>query len=697
MTTCIRLLLAEDNADDVELIIAALRSAGLVMEWERVETERDYKAALGCNPDVIISDHAMPAFSAPRALQLLQESGKDIPFIVVSGAIGENAAVAIMRNGADDYILKDNLARLAPAIERSLVNAAERRQRRDTEQALRDSENRLRTLIDAGPECIKLLDAHGIVKHMNAAGLDMLACDAPQEIIGHSFYRFVVPDYQAEYSGFIRRVLQGERGTLEFEVIGCKGTRRWMNMHAVPIKLENGAPHVLSITRDITEQRRSEERIQYMAFFDTLTGLPNRVLLHDRLERALFEADRQGHQVAVLFLDLDRFKNVNDSLGHASGDLLLKAVAERLNDLVRHGDTVARLGGDEITIVLSTITRDDDIDLVADKIQSAFQKPFLIEGQELFITASLGVAVYPRDGKDVQELLRNADAAMYRAKDLGRDTIQIYSAELTEKVSRSLALENALRQALEREQLRVHYQPVINLRTGRVVATEALLRWEHPELGMMLPNQFVPLAEETGLIVPIGNWVLNEACRQAREWQSAGLPACRISINVSARQTRDPDLLDVVKAALSDSGIGADCLSLELTETDLMQTKGVVVQTLQHLAAMGVELQVDDFGTGYSSLTYLRRFPVHALKIDRAFVMGLHDDPGDAAITRAIINLAHSLNLAVVAEGVENDEQLRFVSRYRCETAQGNLFSPPLPPEQLGILLERPFAVEQTH
>lgn len=697
MAAPIRLLLVEDNADDVQLNLAALRGAGLEIEWTCVETEADYRAGLARDPDLVISDHAMPAFSAPRALEILQETATDIPFIVVSGAIGEAAAVAIMRSGADDYVLKDNLARLAPAVERSLANAATRRRRRAAEQALRDSENRLRVLVDAGPECIKLIDAQGVIKHINAAGVAMLECDSRPQLVGQNFIQFVVAEYRAEYLSFIQRVLGGERGTLAYELIGCKGGRRWMDTHAVPIELENNEWHVLSITRDITEQRRSEERIQYMAYFDTLTGLPNRALLHDRLQRALYEAERRRQQVAVLFLDLDRFKNVNDSLGHASGDLLLKAVAERLNDLVRHGDTVARLGGDEITIVLSAITNEDDIQHVARKIRRAFERPFLIDGQELFITASLGVAVYPRDGRDAHELLRNADAAMYRAKEMGRDTIQIYSAELTAQVSQSLALENALRSALERGQLRLLYQPVVSLRSGRVIATEALLRWEHPELGLIPPGQFVPIAEETGLIMPIGNWVLNQACRQAQEWRSAGLPLCRVSVNVSARQTRDPELLDTIRAALAGNGMDPDCLSLELTETDLMQTKDTVLRNLRHLVAMGVKVLVDDFGTGYSSLSYLRRFPVHTLKIDRTFINGLSDDPGDAAITCAIINLAHSLNLTVVAEGVENADQLRFVLRNRCETVQGNYFSPPVSADQLGMMLERPFPIEQSH
>ena len=821
MSKPIRLLLAEDNPDDVELVLLALRTGGLDLEWECVETEADYLAALERQPDIIISDHAMPAFSAPRALELLQHSGKDIPFIVASGTIGEDTAVAIMKSGADDYLLKDHLARLAPAVERSIANAAMRRKRRAAEQALResearyrlmvetaeegvwlfdaedrislanakmtrmlgyedgemlggriedfvhpsevsdargvvercrkdgggrhdfrlrrkdgewvwsilsmspmryddehkgtlamvtditerkrselalrDSENRLRTLIDAEPECVKLIDSQGILHHINAAGLAMMECDYPEEVLGKSIYSRILPEYRDAYIKFIERVMKGERDRMAYELIGLKGTRRWMDSHAVPFRMENeDTSFVLSITRDVSEQKRSEERIEYLAYFDTLTGLPNRLLLHDRLQQALFEAERQDHRVAILFVDLDRFKNVNDSLGHAAGDLLLKAVAERLSALVRQGDTVARLGGDEITIVLTAVTDEEEIGRATGKILHAFESPFDIEGRELFVTASLGVAVYPSDGKDVTELLRNADAAMYRAKELGRNTVQLYSREFTRQVTRSLALENALRQALEREEFTLHYQPVVCLKTGRIVATEALIRWNHPEFGMVPPAQFIPIAEETGLIVQIGTWVLHRACRQAQEWISAGLPPCRMSVNLSARQARAAELMTTVRSALDGCGLEARYLSLELTETDLMQTQGVVVQNLHQLAAMGIEILVDDFGTGYSSLSYLRRFPVHTLKIDRSFVSGITDNPSDATITRAIISMAHSLNLTVVAEGVETQDQLRFVRQHLCETVQGYFFSRPLPPDELGRILDRPYILDHS-
>jgi diguanylate cyclase (GGDEF)-like protein/PAS domain S-box-containing protein len=430
------------------------------------------------------------------------------------------------------------------------------------------------------------------------------------------------------------------------------------------------------------EKYRDQETLATMAYYDVLTGLPNRVLLLDRLRQAVIEAGRHERLVALLFLDLDRFKNINDTLGHEMGDLMLQNVAKRLQECVRPGDTVARPGGDEFIILLADVAHVDDVSRVAQKITDVFSLPFEIGGRELFMTCSIGISLYPFDDCDIETLYRNADAAMYHAKDEGRNNFQFYSAEMNSQSLKRLTLETALRRALERDEFRLYYQPQIDVKTGRIIGAEALIRWQHPELGLVPPLEFIPLAEETGLIVPIGEWVLRTACTQARAWQDAGLVLSRVAVNLSARQFRQPLLLDMITAALRQTGLAPERLEIELTESLVMQNVNRTIEVLQGLKRMGVSVAVDDFGTGYSSLSYLQRLPIDAIKIDRSFIEHIPGNPDDAAIATAIIALAKSLELTVVAEGVETQEQLNFLRHHDCDTAQGYYFARPLPAEE---------------
>jgi diguanylate cyclase (GGDEF)-like protein len=416
-----------------------------------------------------------------------------------------------------------------------------------------------------------------------------------------------------------------------------------------------------------------------MANHDALTRLPNRTLLGDRLSQAVLRARRYDHWVTVLFVDLDNFKLVNDSLGHSAGDELLKTIAGRMVRCVRATDTVVRLGGDEFVIVLSDQPKSADaISRAVQKIQSAIAEPVRLEGHDLRVTSSIGIANYPDDGGDAETLMANSDAAMYRAKEVGRDNFQFYTPELNTKVQEKFLLQEELRNAVARSEFVLYYQPQVESRIGRIFAVEALIRWNHPKLGMIPPMKFVPLAEETGLIVSIGDWVLREACRQNKAWQNAGLPPMAVSVNVSARQFRERDLVSRVVRALNESGLEAKYLELELTESLIMQDVELAVATMKELKDLGLQLSIDDFGTGYSSLSALKTFPVARLKIDKSFIDGLLADGNDQAVAGAVVSLGRTLNMRVIAEGVETETQAAFLRNINCDEMQGYLFSKPL-------------------
>ena len=445
--------------------------------------------------------------------------------------------------------------------------------------------------------------------------------------------------------------------------------------------------HYFTLMSDISHFKEAQSRLNYLAYHDALTGLPNRVLLQDRMKYAMGEADQRDRLVAVMFLDLDRFKTINDTLGHDTGDALLKAVAERLAICLRPGDTVSRLGGDEFSIVLANVAHVDDVTSVAQKIVGQFLSPFRIGGRDLFVGPSIGITLYPLDEKDTASLLKDADAAMYHAKKLGGNTFQFYTPELNVRVARRLELETGLRQALERQEFVLHYQPLVDVRTGQIRGMEALLRWQHPVFGLVPPLDFIPLAEETGLIIPIGEWVLKTACAQIKAWHETGFPAMQVAVNLSSNQVRDKNLIDVVKRALDVAGLEARYLDLELTESVLMQDMELAATILKELKAVGVSFSLDDFGTGYSSLSYLKHFPIDYLKIDRSFIRDITTDLFGEGIVRAIIVMAHTLNIKVVAEGVETHEQLTFLQKEGCDITQGYYCSPPLTAEAFTDLL----------
>lgn len=431
--------------------------------------------------------------------------------------------------------------------------------------------------------------------------------------------------------------------------------------------------------------RHAEERLKYLAHYDPVTNLLNRHAFNERLDFALERAQRFEGKLALLLLDLDSFKMINDTLGHQVGDTLLHLVGERLIRLLRREDAVCRLGGDEFAVILENLAGNDEAVIVARKVIEKLSRPFTIESHEVNTTVSCGVGIFPDHSRDVRSLIRNADAAMYAAKEAGKNTFRIFTEEMNERVFRRLKIEHCLRKSMDRGEFLLHYQPKVTLKEGRVVGVEALLRWEHPELGKVSPAEFIPVAEETNLIIPLGAWVLRQACAQSVAWEHQGLGALEVSVNLSARQFRDNDLRSEVLSSLRDSGLPPHRLELELTESMLMENVESNVHMLRELRALGVKLSIDDFGTGYSSMSYLRRFPIHTLKIDQSFVRDLPEDEDAATITEAIIAMGHRLRLNLVAEGVENAEQARFLAQNGCNTVQGYLFSPPLSAEQLSL------------
>ena len=564
MSVPLRVLLVEDSADDAELVLRALRRGGYQPEHRRVDTPEDMARALDEHDwDIVLADYAMPRFSAFDALAMVQERGLDIPFIVISGTIGEEIAVQAMKAGAHDYLMKDNLARLVPAVERELREADERRAR-----------------------------------------------------------------------------------------------------------------------------RVAEETVWHQAYHDALTGLPNRWLLVDRLTQAIAYARREGAHVALLLLDLDRFKLVNETLGHTVGDELLRLVADRLHERLREGDTLARPGGDEFAVVLAGVETPAEAERMAERLMRSLDTPLRVEGRDLHLSATLGMALFPHHGHDPETLLKNAEAAMYAAKQEG-DGVRWYEPHMDTAVEDRLTLENELRRALRQDELVVYYQPQLSLADGGLVGVEALVRWRHPERGLVPPMRFISLAEETGLICPLGEQVVAKAAADMARLRAAGLALPRLAVNVSACQLRRPDVPRRLAELVRGAGMDPAMLEIEITESALMQATDTASEILRSLRGMGTRIAIDDFGTGYSSLTYLKRFPVDALKIDQAFTRQVTSQSDDAAIVEAILAMARSLRLDTVAEGVETEAQREWLAARGCRVMQGFLLSPPVPASELARVLER--------
>jgi len=680
-----RVLIADDDETMRMLLSATLRHAGF-----DVRVAADGNEALARlqqeTPDLILLDVDMPGidgFELCRRIRLVNDATR-LPILMVTGSDDIDSINRAYESGATDFIAKPISWPVLGKRALYVLRAAR------AAQALYAAELRNRAMLEAIPDMSVVIDSAGTVLDFQP-GYDMPPNPLNARVIGRKLDQWLPASAASLLMPRVEEALEtGKPQSVVYQLPLAEG-ESYFEARLVRC----GADQVMALIRDVTAQRRGEEKIHRLAYFDALTGMPNRQQFLDRLGRQLQHAQAQGHKVGLLFLDLDRFKNINDSLGHSAGDQLLQQVAERMTQGMRVRDiasrarrgeispSLARMGGDEFTVMLPGIQDITTAARVAERIQSLYREPFLIDEKEIFVTFSIGIAMYPDDGLDTATLLKHGDTAMYHAKEEGRNGWQAYAESLTTRARKRLGLEADLRKALERGEFHLDYQPQVLAAGSKICGVEALLRWNHPERGLIGPDEFIPVAEDSGLIVPIGEWVLQQACRQAQLWNVRGVGALTMAVNVSVKQLRVEGFATRALKLFADAGVAAAAMELELTESILIGSHGGVARELALLHAAGVRLSIDDFGTGYSSMSYLKRFKIDCLKIDRSFIAGLPDNADDAAIATAIISMAHSLGLEVVAEGVETGGQADFLRAAGCEKMQGYLFGRPAAPDAL--------------
>ena len=684
------ILLIQGDGSDARMICDALASGA----DQDFHVERVKSAALGlgrlrslspgpreglASISAILVDLLLPDLTAPDIVDSLLAAAPQIPLVLLCSRQDEGLAKTAIQHGAQDFLLKELLD--SYVLRKTLTSVIERAA---VTEALFVEKERAQVTLNSIGDAVISTDVEGRVSYMNLVAERLTGWDS-KEAIGQPLegvFQIIDAETRATLANPMAKATE-ENATVGLPpaciLIRRDGVESAIEDSSAPIHDRRGrVTGAVMVFHDVSTARALTLKLAYVAQHDTLTDLPNRALLNDRLKQAIAQAQRHKTALAILYLDLDRFKHINDSLGHLVGDQLMQTVALRLTESVRATDTVCRLGGDEFVILLSEVSHEQDAAVSAEKIMQSLRKPCLLNGHELHVTASIGIVVHPGDGTAVEALLQNADSAMYEAKNRGRNNYQFYRLELNSSASERQSLESQLRHAIERRELRLDYQPIVNLSTGAIAGVEALVRWCHPTLGLVLPNLFIAIAEESGLIVPIGNWVLREACRQAKIWHDAGLPDIRLAVNISAVELRSNDFVAGVAAILAETGFDPHCLELELTETFLMQDSKSTSLVLDAIKALGVQLALDDFGTGYSSLSYMRRFPIDTLKVDRSFVRDLTLHATDASVVSAVINMGKSLHMRVVAEGVEALDQVVFLKAHGCPEAQGYHFSRPV-------------------
>jgi diguanylate cyclase (GGDEF)-like protein/PAS domain S-box-containing protein len=685
------LLLVEDNPGDAGLFREMFNEQGshdteLTVVGSMSEAEEHLSR---CVFDIILLDLGLPDAQGLGAVRRAHAAAPRVPLVVLTGLADESLAAQALQEGAQDHLIKGQVD--ARGLLRALGYAVERK---IMEEALFVEKERAQVTLNSIGDAVICTDVSGNITFLNivaekitgwswkeAAGRPMVEIFK----ILDATTRETIPN-PMEYA-------VGQDCTVHLPtnciLIPHTGYEIPIEDSVAPIHGREGqATGAVIVFRDVSKARAMTLQMTHSAQHDFLTSLPNRMLLNDRVGQAIVSASRNMKKVAVLFLDLDGFKHINDSLGHPIGDQLLQSIAKRLVNCVRGSDTVSRQGGDEFVVLLSEVAHSEDPAITARRMLQAVKGTHSIGQHDLHVTTSIGVSVYPDDGLDAETLIKNADTAMYQAKENGRQGYQFFKPAMNVRAVERQSIEESLRRALDRQEFVVHYQPKINLRTGEITGAEALIRWMHPNRGLIPPAQFIPVAEDCGLILPIGKWVLREACKQARSWVDAGLPLATVAVNISAMEFRNENFLESVFEILKDTDLDPSSLELELTESVLMKRVESSASILQTLRARGVHLAVDDFGTGYSSLSYLRKFPIDALKIDQSFVHQIATTPDETTIVSAVISMGRSLKLRVVAEGVETREQLDFLQAQQCEEAQGYYFSPPVPPQQFAKLLQ---------
>lgn len=685
-----RLLLIEDNPGDARLLREMLNEQGSHnIEFTHVECMSEAEKHLAeCEVDIILLDLGLPDAQGLEAVRRAHAAAPRVPLVVLTALDDESLAAQALQEGAQEHLIKGQVD--TRGLTRALRYAVERK---IMEEALFVETERAQVTLNSIGDAVACTNISGHLTFLNIVA---------ERMTGWSWQ-----EAEGRPMAEVFRVLDAtSRETIPNPMVMAVGQDRTVHLPSncilvrrdgfeIPIEdsaapihdREGGSTGAVIVFRDVSATRAMALQMAHSAQHDFLTGLPNRMLLNDRVSQAIALASRHMKQVAVLFLDLDGFKYINDSLGHSIGDKLLQSIAKRLVHCVRDSDTVSRQGGDEFVVLLSEAEQSEDAAIIARRMLQAVAEPHSIDQRDLHVTTSIGVSVYPDDGLDAEALIKNADTAMYQAKENGRQSYRFFKPAMNIRAVERQSIEESLRRALERQELALRYQPKVNLRTGAITGAEALIRWMHPTRGSVPPAQFIPIAEECGLILAIGRWVLREACEQARAWVDAGLPMATMAVNVSAMEFRDENFLDGLFAILNETGLDPRSLELELTESVLMKHAEAAASILQTLRERGVQVAVDDFGTGYSSLSYLRKFPIDTLKIDQSFVRQITAGGDDTSIVTAVISMARSLKLRVVAEGVEAPEQVGFLRAHECDEAQGYYFSPPVLPQQFARFL----------